>query len=151
MEQAIMEQVTKLYHSFLLTAALDLALIVVVWLVMIGVIKFKLIGNKTLQVLLIVGIAVCSVLLMVMQAIEIMPVYQDYKEQSYIVAEQTTMTVKDGSSGGIHSTNRVVLLVDGQEMELKMRTDYSLTAEQEYVGTVAYLEHCGYVVWYSFD
>jgi hypothetical protein len=61
------------------------------------------------------------------------------------------MIVKDGSTGGIDSTNAVELWVNGDRIDLKMQTDLTLDAETEYSGTVAYLEHSRFVVWFSFE
>ena len=88
---------------------------------------------------------------MILQFVEISPVYKDYSEQSYVLIEDAKIVIKDGSSGGINSTNKVVVSYEDKVIELKMQTDYSLSTEVEYVGKIAYLEHSEYIVWYQFE
>ena len=88
---------------------------------------------------------------MVFQFVEITPVYKDYSEQSYVLIEDAKIIIKDGSSGGINSTNKVVVTYEDKVIELKMQTDYSLNTEVEYVGKIAYLERSEYIVWYQFE
>ena len=88
---------------------------------------------------------------MIFQFVEIAPVYKDYSEQSYVLIEDAKIIIKDGSSGGINSTNKVVVTYKDKVIELKMQTDYSLNTEVEYVGKIAYLERSEYIVWYQFE
>lgn len=77
--------------------------------------------------------------------------YEDYSEQSYVLIEDAKIIIKDGSSGGINSTNKVVVIYEDKVIELKMQTDYSLSTEVEYIGKIAYLERSEYIVWYQFE
>ena len=68
-----------------------------------------------------------------------------------VTREDAKIIIKDGSSGGINSTNKVVVTYEDKVIELKMQTDYSLNTEIEYVGKIAYLERSEYIVWYQFE
>ena len=150
MDKSIVEGINQLFRSQLINALLYLALIIGTVLIVIGVKKFKLLNSKAKEIALSLTIAICSIGLIIIQIFTIAPMYKDYKQQSYIIVENATMIIKDGSTGGINSTNSVVVSADGNTVELKMQTDYSLDTNTEYVGTVAYLKHSQYVVWYSF-
>ena len=153
MENQIIENIENLYKSQILTFVLCFALIVITSFVVFGVIKFKLLGAKWKNALLISFVAVASVGLLVVQMITISPVYKDYEEQAYIVIENAKVVIKDGSTstGGLDRTNRVIVCDNGTEMELKMQTDYALDTEVEYRGRIAYLKHSNYLIWYEFD
>ena len=151
MESEIIVNIEKLYNSFLFNAALIGALVLILVLVTVGVIKFKLLNSKVKQIALILLTAICSIGLMILQFVEISPVYTDYSKQSYVLIEDAKIVIKDGSSGGINSTNKVVVSYEDKVIELKMQTDYSLSTEVEYVGKIAYLEHSEYIVWYQFE
>ena len=151
MDKSIIEGINQLFRSQLINALLYLALIIVCVLVVIGVIKFKLLNSKAKKIALSLTVAICSIGLIIIQIITIAPVYKDYKQQSYIIVEDATMMIKDGSTGGINPTNSVVVSVGGNTIELKMQTNYTLDTNTEYVGTVAYSKHSQYVVWYSFN
>lgn len=151
MESAIVENIEKLYRGHIITAILYLFLIVAVFLVTVGVIKFKLLDSRWKNTLLISIVAVASVCLIVVELITISPVYKDYKEQSYIIIEDAKVMIKDHSSGGLDSTNNVVVYDGDNEIVLKMQTDYSLNVWFEYTGKVAYLKHSNYLIWYEFD
>lgn len=151
MEASMIENMEKLYHRHLVTAFLYLCLIIVTVLVAVGVVKFKLLKTRAKNVALVFAVTICTVGLILLQIMAIAPVYKDYTERSYVVVENATMTVRDGSSGGIDSTNRVELSVDGNMIELKMYTDYSLDTGVAYTGKFAYLKHSGYLIWYELD
>ena len=151
MESEIIVNIEKLYNSFLFNAALIGALVLIVVLVTVGVIKFKLLNSKAKQIALFLLTAICSIGLMILQFVEISPVYTDYSKQSYVLIEDAKIVIKDGSSGGINSTNKVVVSYEDKVIELKMQTDYSLSTEVEHVGKIAYLEHSEYIVWYQFE
>ena len=150
MEKEVINNIYHLYRSHIVTTILLLLLGCVAVLVSIGVVKYKVIQSTVKRITLLVFAAVCSILLLVIQIISIVPIYKDYKEQSYIILENASITIKDGSTGTIDKTNRVVVIADGNEYELKMQTDYSLSTEKTYTGTIAYLKHSKYLVWYNF-
>lgn len=152
MEAEILESITRLFRSYVIDAVLYALLVLAAVAVTVGVLKFNLIKRKAGKVALVVLMAVCTLGMIAIQTMETIPVYRDYSEQSYVLVEDAEMVIKDGASGTpFNSTNRVVLIIDGQETELKMQTDYALDTEKVYHGSVAYLEHSGYVVWYAFE
>ena len=151
MEASIIENIERLYRSYLITAFLYLGLIIAAGLVTFFVIRLGILDSKVKRIALILVVAICSAGLIILQTVTIVPVHKDYTQRSYIVVENVTMIVKDGSTGGIDSTNAVELWVNGDRIDLKMQTDLTLDAETEYSGTVAYLEHSGFVVWFSFE
>ena len=151
MEASIVENIERLYRSYLITAFLYLGLIIAAGLVTFFVIRLGILDSKVKRIALILVVAICSAGLIVSQTVTIAPVHKDCTQRSYIVVENATMIVKDGSTGGIDSTNAVELWVNGGRIDLKMQTDLTLDAETEYSGTVAYLEHSGFVVWFSFE
>ncbi|MBQ9801519.1 MAG: hypothetical protein IJW51_00390 [Clostridia bacterium] len=151
MEAAIIENIEKLYKSHMLTAILYLVLIIITALVTVGVIKFKLLHSRWKNAGLSSLVAMASIGLLVLQIVTISPVYKDYKEQAYIVIEDAKVVMKEGASGGLDSTNRVIIYDGETEIELKMQTDYGLVTEMEYVGNIAYLKHSNYLIWYEFD
>ena len=150
-EKCIVENIDKLFHSQIINAILYFVLIIVAILGVVGVTKLKLLKSKAKIIALSLTIAICSIGLIIIQVITILPVYNDYIQQSYVIVENATMTVAEGSAGGIDPTNTVFLSVDGNEFALKMQTDYSLDTNKEYAGTVAYLKHSKYIIWYSFE
>lgn len=77
--------------------------------------------------------------------------HKDYKELSYVVLDDATLTVTANSSGFMNQNSEAVVKVDGTEISLVMETDINLDVGKEYKGTVAYLEHSGYVIWYDFE
>ncbi len=151
MDKSIIEGINQLFRNQIINSLLYLVLIIAGILVVIGVIKFKLFDSKAKNIALYLTMAVCSIGIIIMQVINIAPVYKDYKQQSYIVVENATMIIRDDSTGGIDPINSVVVSSGGNTEELKMQSDYSLETNTEYVGTIAYLTHSRYVVWYSFN
>ena len=151
MEKEIVEKIETLYRSHLVTAVLFSVLIVATVLVTVGVIKYKLFDAKWKNIALIVLVSLGSVGLVISQVVAIAPVYRDRCEESYIMIENARMIVKDGATGIPVRTNRVVLYDGEGEIELIMQTDYHLDAETEYTGTVAYLRHSNYLIWYDLD
>lgn len=151
MDKSIIEGINQLFCNQIINSLLYLVLIIAGILVVIGVIKFNLLDSKAKNIALSLTMAICSIGVIIMQVITIAPVYKDYKQQSYIVVENATMIIRDDSTGGIDPINSVVVSSGGNTEELKMQSDYSLVTNTEYVGTIAYLTHSRYVVWYSFN
>ena len=151
MDKSIIEGINQLFRNQIINSLLYLVLIIAGILVVIGVIKFKLFDSKAKNIALSLTMAICSIGVIIMQVITIAPVYKDYKQQSYIVVENATMIIRDDSTGGIDPINSVVVSSGGNTEELKMQSDYRLETNTEYVGTIAYLTHSRYVVWYSFN
>lgn len=151
MQAQILENIEKLLKSHIITVVLYFSFILIVAWVTVGVIKYKLLNAKWKNVLLMCFVVVASFGLLVIKGIEIAPVYRDYQEQAYIVVDEARVIIKDGSSGGLDSTNRVFIYDGEKEIELKMSSDYSLDTEVEYSGKIAYLENSKYLIWYQFD
>ena len=151
METAIIENIEKLYRSHIVTTILYFILIFIVALVTVGVIKFKLLNARWKNAVLISFVVIAAICLLVVQMVTISPVYKDYEEQAYVVIEDAKVIIKDGSTGGLDSTNRVIVCDGEKEIELKMQTNYSLDTEVEYKGNIAYLKHSNYLIWYEFD
>ena len=63
-----------------------------------------------------------------------------------------TITTEPSSSGGLDRTNNVVVIdKDGNRYNLQIRSDYVLKYGNSYTGTIVYLEHSGFVIWYNID
>ncbi len=87
-----------------------------------------------------------------MQIIELLPVRADYKESSYIILENATMTVTGDLSSGLNRIHEVVVMdKDGNRYKLQAQMDYVLDYGNSYTGTIVYLEHSGFVIWYNID
>ena len=151
MEKQIIENLEKLYRSHIVTALLYFALIVMVVLVVVGVIRFKLLNARWKNILLISLVVVASIGLIAVQTVAICPVHKDHKQRAYIVIEDAKVIIKDGSTGGLDSTNRVIVCDGETEVELKMQTDHGLDTEVEYKGKIAYLKYSNYLIWYELD
>ena len=152
MEKQILNNIHQLYRSHIVTLILLLLLGCVALFVVVGVVKFHLIKPLIWKTVIISVTIVSLVALLLIQINSLIPVYKDYKELSYIVVENATLTILTESSGIIDRTNTV--LVDdgsGKKIELKMQSDLCLSFDSMYTGTIAYTINSGYVVWYSFD
>lgn len=151
MESEILDSINHLYRSHIIDLSICLALIVAAVLVTVGVIKYNLLNTVKKQILLALVVAVCSVGLIILQAVTLYRFHKDYKEQSYVIWDDATLTVTANSSGFLNQESEVVVKVDGTEINLVMETDIKLDVGKEYKGTVAYLEHSSYVIWYDFE
>lgn len=109
MENAIINNIEKLYQSHMLIAVLYVALIVGVSLITVSVIKCKLHHTKWKCITLVAFVVSASVVLLVSQIVAISPVYKDYTKQSYLVLENAKVIIKDGATGGIDSINYVTV------------------------------------------
>lgn len=153
MEKNILNNIDHLYRHALITTAIIIVLSILAILVAVGIIKFKLIASQTGRIVTVSLVVLGMVLLLVARFITIQPIYMDYKDNSYIVLENAEVTIREGTSftSGIEYTNQVTVISSGNYYELKMQTDYSLSTEKTYTGTVAYLKHSKYIVWYDLD
>ena len=151
MENAIIESIEKLYRGQILNTVLYFALIIVVVLVTIFVLKFKLLNSKWKNTALISFTVLLSVILPILQMIEVYPIYMDYSEQSYVVVENANVIIGKGSTGGLNNTTNVLIYDGNTEIDLTMRVDYSLNMGGEYAGKIAYTKNSKYLVWYEFD
>ena len=151
MKEQITENIESLFRGHMISVVLYVALFVVFGVVTVGVIKYKLLNAKWKNVLLVCFATFAPVVLLIVKGVEIAPIYRDYQEQAYIVVDEARVIIKDGSSGGLDSTNRVLINDGEKEIELKMQSEYSLDTEVEYTGQIAYLENSVYLIWYEFD
>lgn len=149
--QILYDSIYHLYRSHIVDLCICLALIIAGVLVTVGVIKFQLLNTFKKQILLVFVVAVCSVGLILLQAVPLYRLHKDYEEQSYIVLDDAALTVTVNSRGFLNKESEVVVKVDGTEINLVMETDIKLDVGKEYKGTVAYLENSGYVIWYDFE
>ncbi len=151
MKEQIAENIEKLLRWHIVIAVIHAVLLVVFILVVVGVIKYKLLNAWWKNVLFIWFAVVITVGLPIVDYFNIAPIYRDYKEQAYIVVEDARVIIKQGASGGLDSTNQVILYDGENQIELKIETDISLDTEVEYSGKIAYLENSGYLIWYEFE
>ena len=151
MEKEILNNSCHLYKSHIVEFFLFFMLGVVAVLVCVGVLKFELLKSKVAQVTLIVFIVICAVTLLTIQILSTIPIYKDYKEMSYVVLEDASLTVVSDSTGIVNKTNEILVKdVFGQTHKMRMQSDLGLAKGDVYTGTVAYLPKSKYVVWYSF-
>lgn len=152
MENEILDNIYHLYRGHIVDLIIAIILCCVAVLIAIGVIKFELLNTKIKCILLLLGACLCSILLIGMQIIELLPVRADYKESSYIILENATMTVTGDLSSGLNRIHEVVVMdKDGNRYKLQAQMDYVLDYGNSYTGTIAYLEHSGFVIWYNID
>ena len=151
MENIILENAELLLRGFMVSMALYVGLITFAIFVTVCVIKFKLLKAKWQNIALATFISVASIALVVVMVLTILPVYEDCLEQSYIVVEDVKVVVSESTTVGIDRI-RYVTVYDGEkQIELKMQSDIALSAGEEYMGTIAYLENSEYLVWYDFE
>ena len=152
MENEILYKIYHLYRSHIVTLIIFTLLCCVAVSISIGVIKFGLIKSKVNRVLLLSIVCLCSVLLLVAQIIQLVPVRLDYKESSYIILKDATMTVTTESSGGLDRINQVVVVDnDGKLYDLKLQSNYLFDSGNSYTGTIVYLKYSSFVIWYDID
>ena len=151
MKEQIVGNIEKLLRGHIVTAIIHAVLLVVFILVAVGVIKYKLLNTRWKNVLFICSAVVITIGILIADYFNISPIYRDYKEQMYIVVEDATVIIKEGASGGLDRTNRVILYDGEKEIELKIESNFALDTEVEYNGKIAYLENSGYLIWYEFE
>ena len=152
METQIIENIDKLFRSYVITNLLYLGFVVVSILVAVAAIKLKAVNySRWKNIAIIALVAVCSIGLIALKAHEFSLIYKDYKLKSYNVVYDAKVIIEEGTSVRIDSTNQVVVYDGANIVELKMETDYSLSTNVEYKGNIAYLEHSNFLIWYDFD
>lgn len=150
MKEQILENICSLYKSHIVTAIIFLVLIVLASMVTIGVTKLDVVKSSKGKLALIATVVICSVFLVIAQAAVVVPVYKDYRESSYIVVEDATVIIKGDSSGVLDRTSSVLVKTQKEEYELNIQTDLRLEVDAEHVGTIVFLKHSKYIVWYEF-
>ena len=151
MENAIIENIERLYKGHIINLLLSLVLVAVTGLLVAGVVKFKILNARWKNIALVSLVAVCSVALLLLQISKLVPVYKDYTEQSYIVVENAEVVIKESTVDMSDRVNRVVVYDGEKEFELQMQIDHSLDTWFGYKGKIAYLEHSNYMIWYDFE
>ena len=155
MEEYILSNIYHLYRYFVVTVIVVILLGCVALLVAVGVVKFNLIKPTIWKIVFVIVTVLSVVALLLLQIHSLILAYKDYKESSYVVIEDVSVTILPVRSYALGSTNTV--LVDdgsGKTLELEMKSNYGLSigpTGSTYTGTIAYTVHSGYVVWYSFD
>ena len=151
MENEILDNIYHLYRGHIVDLIIAIILCCVAVLIAIGVIKFELLNTKIKCILLLLGACLCSILLIGMHIIELLPIRTDYKESSYIILENATMTVTGDLSSGLNRIHEVVVMdKDGNRYNLQIESSY-VRDYGSYTGTIVYLEHSGFVIWYNID
>lgn len=153
MKNEILDNIYHLYRLYIINLIIYSILCCVAVLIAIGVIKFEVLNTKAKRILLLLVMCLCSILLLGMQIIiDLLPIRADYKESSYIILENATMTIAaESSSGGLGRTNDVVVIdKDGNRYNLQIE-NYYVRDYGSYTGTIVYLEHSGFVIWYNID
>ena len=155
MEECILSNIYHLYRYFVVILIAAILLGCVTLLVVVGVVKFNLIKPTIWKIVFAIGNVLAIAVLWLFQIHSLILAYKDYKESSYVVIEDVSVTILPSRSDGLASINTV--LVDdgsGKTLELGMKSNYGLSigsTGSTYTGTIAYTVHSGYVVWYSFD
>ena len=153
MEQEILNNIYRLYRGRIIDLILYVLFSGVTVLVIIGAIKWELIESKVERILMLI-ICVSTIALPVMEfSTETAPVRADYKESSYIVLENATMTVTTDTetSGVLRRVNHVIVIDnDGKCYDLMVDHNNLISRGDKYTGTIVYLKHSNYVIWFAF-
>ncbi len=153
MKEAIIDSIYHLYRGLVVTLILYILLCCIMMFGVVGAIKFNLIKSKLQRIsILIIACLCCVILLMVQIVVYLAPVRTDYKESSYVILENATMTITSDAVGTLDPINYVTVTDhDGKRYDLKMQNDRLLSCGSSYTGTIVYLKHSEYVVWYDID
>lgn len=152
MEQEILNNIYRLYRGRIMDLILYVLFSGVTVLVIIGAIKWELIESKVERILMLI-ICASTIALPVMEfSTETAPVRADYKESSYIVLENATMTVTtDTVTSGLRRVNHVIVIDnDGKCYDLMVDHNNLISRGDKYTGTIVYLKHSNYVIWFAF-
>lgn len=151
MENEIISNIHHLYRSHIVTLILYLVVGGLAVLVSVGVVKYKLL-SPTNRILLLIFMIIGLIVLLAIQIKLIIPIYTDYKESSYVILENATMTLTTDASGTLDYTNQVFVTDEtGNHYHLIIQQDRNLNRGQQYTGIIVYLKHSNYVIWYSFN
>jgi len=146
MKEFITKEIAKLYKGHIVDTVLYLTLILVVAVVTYGVLRHKLFDTKAKKLALVSLVALCSVGLIIVQIVTVLPFYKDYSQNSYIVVEDGLLDIVTESYDGKYYDAYVI---DGdKQVKVKMK-DSTLNSDFTYEGTFAYTKHSKYLVWYD--
>ena len=152
MEQEILNNIYHLYRGRIMDLILYVLFSGFTVLVIIGAIKLEVIESKVERILMLI-ICASTIALPVMEfSTETAPVRADYKESSYIVLENATMTVTTRTvDSGLRRVNHVsVIDNDGKCYNLMVDSNDLISRGDKYTGTIVYLKHSNYVIWFAF-
>ena len=152
MEKEILNNIYRLYRGRIVELILFVLLSGVTVLVTIGAIKLELIESKVQRILLLIICAGTIALPVIEFSTETTLIRADYKESSYIVLENATMTVTtDTVTSGLQRINHVsVIDNDGKCYDLMIDSNILISRGDKYTGTIVYLKHSNSVIWFAF-
>ena len=153
MEKEILNNIYRLYRGRIVELILFVLLSGVTVLVTIGAIKLELIESKVQRILLLIICAGTIALPVIEFSTETTLIRADYKESSYIVLENATMTVTTDTetSGVLRRVNHVIVIDnDGKCYDLMVDHNNLISRGDKYTGTIVYLKHSNYVIWFAF-
>jgi hypothetical protein len=159
MKSEILGNIYLLYRSHVIVLIMYVVLCCLCTAVAIGVVKFRLLDTRVKCIAVLLTVCIGDVILLGWRIKELIPVYADYKESSYVILEDATVTVSDKQSYhgfGLNSLNAThkVVAVDGEgnSYDLIIRqSHWDFDFCHDYTGTLVYLKHSGHVVWYDVD
>ncbi len=153
MREEIIDGLNDLYRLFKVEMIMTLILVGVLIIITILAFKLKLCNSLRNCIILAITTAICSVTIIILRIHDIIPVYNDYKEQSYIVVENAKVTLDEYGcySEGLHDVYDVFVVSGEDELTLRIIAETCLGNGIEYTGTIAYSEHSGYVIWFSLN
>lgn len=152
MEQEILNNIYRLYRGRIIDLILYVLFSGVTVLVILGAIKLEWIESKVERILMLIICAAVIALPVMEFSTETAPVRADYKESSYIVLENATMTVTTRTvDSGLRRVNHVsVIDNDGKCYNLMVDSNDLISRGDKYTGTIVYLKHSNYVIWFAF-
>ena len=152
MEQEILNNIYHLYRGRIINLILYMLFGGFAVLVTIGAIKLEWIESKVERILMLIICAAVIALPVMEFSTETAPVRADYKESSYIVLENATMTVTTRTvDSGLRRVNHVsVIDNDGKCYDLMVDSNNLISRGDKYTGTIVYLKHSNYVIWFAF-
>lgn len=105
--------------------------------------KYKVLGYTLIPVFAVVGIVLC--------VIKFIPVYQDYTQQNYIIAEDVDLFIHEQSSNGFFDYHDDIdMITEGREkLPLKLYQRNSLSKKKTYHGTIVYTVNSKSIIWYD--
>ena len=152
MEQEILNNIYRLYRGRIIDLILYVLFSGVTVLVILGAIKLEWIESKVERILMLIICAAVIALPVMEFSTETAPVRADYKESSYIVLENATMTVTTRTvDSGLRRVNHVsVIDNDGKCYNLMVDSNDLISRGDKYTGTIVYLKHSNYVILFAF-
>ena len=152
MEKEIINNIYHLYRNHIVTLVIFVLLGCVAILMSIWAIKAGVMKKNAHQILLLTIVILCSITLPIIQIIQMIPIRKDYKETSYVILQNATLTIITDATGVIDFTNQVTVVdSDKNNYNFKIQSDFNLDRGESYVGTIVYLKHSGFVIWYSLN